>query len=357
MKASAFILLAVSGIFVRALSIKRDYNEDEHLVLSDCGIGTDGLSKSRQMMYYKGNPWNGKNIWIRPDMMAEVPWDGSYPWRTTGVSSRMSNGDIFTVKIDPAIPDYDANNTRLAGQASHTYDEHNLDCYASHQSDVYTLDDGTKCSSAYICNHYMAEEPPKSIRRTKVSFSSMDVDVSDSTTANKDGFDLVDPYDAYHKIFDDIHDSQCDSIPYPIGGGCSIKFTCTFLDPQGYPANASAEAMGRLFPESAGREISKNVTNWTTYTNTGRVSVAVRHRKFTYPQNGQIVVSTELEGNPDSVAMQSSLRYDIECEKSSFCGKTCQIIASTALAIGSSPAFAPANLFGIFLGGGCTQCA
>ncbi|KAI4143902.1 MAG: hypothetical protein L6R39_004395 [Caloplaca ligustica] len=316
------------------------------------------------MMYYAGNPWDGKNNWIRPDMMVDVPWDGSYPWRTTGVSSKMPNADIFTVIIDPAIPDYNADSTRLAGKASHTYDDHNLDCYASHQADVYTLDDGTKCSSAYICNHYMADDPPKkdppkSIRTTKPSFSLMTVDVEQQVNAiTNEKFTLVDPYDAFHNIFDDIHGPQCNSKPYPIGDSCNIIFNdCNFVDLAGYPADSTAKALATLLTESAGPAISKNVTNWKSHVYTGRYSGSFNNRKFTYPQNGQITVYTELEDVPDSVATQSWIHYEIKCQKAGFCGKACQGVASAALAVGSAPQFAWANLLGVVIGGVCTQCA
>lgn len=312
-------------------------------------------------MYYSGNPWDGKNNWIRPDMMADVPWDGSYPWRTTGTSVKMPNADIFTVTIDPAIPDYDAKNTRLAGKASHTYDEHDLDCYASHQRDVYTLDDGTKCSSAYICNHIMTEDPPKkdppkSIRKTEVSFSSRTVEVEEKV-ASIAKFTLVDPYDAFHKIFDDINGPQCNSYPYPIGDSCTIKFDdCNFVDPEGYAANSTANALGSLLTESTGREISKNVKNWTTGHNS-RFGVTYNHRKFTYPQNGQVTIYTALSDNPESITPQSWLHYEIECEKSSFCGKACHGLASAALAVGKHPEIPWVNTLGIIFGGVCTQCA
>ncbi|CAO1597580.1 hypothetical protein XANCAGTX0491_001387 [Xanthoria calcicola] len=369
MKSSTLISLAVGGSLVPALFVKRDYNEMEHLVLSDCGIGSDGASKSRQIMYYSGNPWDGENDWIRPDMMVNVPWDGSYPWRTTGTSVKMPNADIFTVTIDPAIPDYNVDNTRLAGKVSHTYDKHDLDCYASHQSDVYTLDDGTKCSSAYICNHFMVDDPPKedppkkdppkSIRKTKVSFSSRTVEVEQKVDARtKEKFTLIDPYDAFHNIFDDINGPQCNSYPYPIGDSCTIKFDdCNFVDPEGYAENSTANALGSLLTESTGREISKNVTNWRSNFYTGKYSGSYNNRKFTYPQNGQVTIYTALSETPESITPQSWLHYEIECEKSSFCGKACQGVASAAFAVGSHPEFPWVNLLGVIISGVCTQCS
>ncbi|KAL9001956.1 MAG: hypothetical protein Q9180_009997, partial [Flavoplaca navasiana] len=247
---------------------------------------------------------------------------------------------ISSVTIDPAIPDYNAHNTRLAGKASHTYDEHDLDCYASHQIDVYALDDGTKCSSAYICNHFMAEDPPKeeppkkdppkSIRKSKVSFSI--------NALPSDKFTLVDPYDAFRNIFDDINGPQCNSYTYPIGDSCSIKFDdCNFVDPEGYAINSTANALGSLLTESTGRQISKHVTNWRTDHIVSRYAASYNHRKFTYPQNGQVTIYTALSDNPESITPQSRLHYEIECESSSFCGKACQGFASAAFAVGSHP--------------------
>ncbi|KAI8627120.1 hypothetical protein F5Y19DRAFT_443268 [Xylariaceae sp. FL1651] len=126
---------------------------NENLVLADCGIGlgANGGSTSREMMYYPGDVWtgNGLDTW-RPTMIVNVPWSGSYPWgQAGGVSATLPNGDVFTVHIDRSIKD-----PNPAGDAWHKYElDKPLKCYSYHWDKVYQLADGKWCSSAYVCNH------------------------------------------------------------------------------------------------------------------------------------------------------------------------------------------------------------
>lgn len=107
----------------------------ENLVLADCGIGKgpNGGSTSRQMMYYSGTAWG------TPNWMAEVPWDGSYPWRTGGVERTLPNGDRWFVSISNTAGD-----PNLAGYATHSYDSVRLNCWSRHIDGLYTLNDGSK---------------------------------------------------------------------------------------------------------------------------------------------------------------------------------------------------------------------
>ncbi|KAL9627554.1 MAG: hypothetical protein Q9204_006482 [Flavoplaca sp. TL-2023a] len=127
------------------------------------------------------------------------------------------------------------------------------------------------------------KDPPKSIRKTKVSSSSRTVEVEQKADARtNEKFTLMEPCDAFHNIFDDINGPQCNSYPYPIGDSCTIKFDdCNFVDPEGYAVNSTANALGSLLTESTGREISKNVENWKTSHIVGRYAAGYNHRKFT----------------------------------------------------------------------------
>ena len=322
----------------------------EHLVLYDCGIDANRVAKSYQMMYYKGNPWDSKNNWIRADMVAEVPKDGSYPWRTTGVSAKFINGDTFTVRIDPAIRDYDAKHFRLAGDASHTYDEKNLDCYGSHKPDKYTLDDGTKCSSTYICNPFMKGPPEKSVRTTSMSFSNMNVDVQDYSAIKK--YDLLDPKAAFKKAAEDIADSQCNGQPTYIGGGCTIKYDCTFVDPAGFKNRTSGKALGNLLTQTAGKEIAKTITEWKQSAPRHPTNF---HRKYTYPQNGQVMTTTGKLDDPEGVAPQSWIKWAITCEDDvGACGKTCESLTD-AVNI-ASLGFPPLAILGTIMSAVCDKC-
>ncbi|KAL2853304.1 hypothetical protein BJY01DRAFT_244270 [Aspergillus pseudoustus] len=125
----------------------------ESLILADCGIGlgANGGSTSREMIYYAGDVWTGNGLEThRPKMMVNVPWTGAYPWgQAGGVSARMPNGDVFTVHINGAIHDPEP-----AGDAWHLFEMNlPLKCYSYHWDKVYQLDDGKWCSSAYVCNH------------------------------------------------------------------------------------------------------------------------------------------------------------------------------------------------------------
>ncbi|KAK0739465.1 hypothetical protein B0T21DRAFT_362649 [Apiosordaria backusii] len=135
------------------LSILAQKTPLENLVLADCGIGLghNGGSTSREMIYYDGNVWTGNGLdTYRPKMMVNVPWTGAYPWgQKGGVSATMPNGDVFTVHINPNIKDPGA-----AGDAWHKYElDKPLKCYSYHRDKLYRLDDGKWCSSAYVCNH------------------------------------------------------------------------------------------------------------------------------------------------------------------------------------------------------------
>ncbi|KAF2436437.1 hypothetical protein EJ08DRAFT_146991 [Tothia fuscella] len=136
-----------------------NYTPKEHLVLGDCGIGKikPGESTSRQMFYFTGWPWATGSVWAKPMMVANVAWDGSYPWRPSGVSAKFPNGDIFTAQINkPNVAD----GGDTVGSASHTYDSHPFECYPYHKDGLYTLDDGTKCSAAYVCYHNIDDPKP-----------------------------------------------------------------------------------------------------------------------------------------------------------------------------------------------------
>ena len=57
-------------------------------------------------MYYSGDVWRSDgSVASKPNMMTNVPWDGSYPWRIGGVSAKFPNGDTFKVNINPSLSD------------------------------------------------------------------------------------------------------------------------------------------------------------------------------------------------------------------------------------------------------------
>jgi hypothetical protein len=92
-------------------------------------------AKSFQMLYYRGNVWNSADLSSsnNPDMVAQVPWDGAYPWRLqwgwTGSKATMPNGDIFSVLVEPKV-----GGPNIAGTATHTYDAEALRCFSFHKA-------------------------------------------------------------------------------------------------------------------------------------------------------------------------------------------------------------------------------
>ncbi|KAI9147010.1 Ankyrin repeat domain-containing protein [Paramyrothecium foliicola] len=197
----------------------------ENLVLADCGIGRgpNGGSTSRQMMYYSGAAWG------TPNWMSEVPWDGSYPWRVSGVAATLPNGDYWFVSIKN-----DAGDPNHAGVALHTYDNEPLNCWSRHIDGLYTLDDGTPCSMAYICNHAPVgskpnPEPPKPAKPVKFSYNIKDTSVQlVGYRSASEVFDLVEITGTGAKY--------CADKTYSIGGtakfdeprrpDCTIRFAC-----------------------------------------------------------------------------------------------------------------------------------
>lgn len=155
MKISAFILspLCASAKAAAVDLQTREYTPGENLALVDCGIGPNGGSTTRQMIYYSSDIWVDPTSFTPyttnpPEFMVEVPWDGSYPWRSTGVSAITPDGDTWSVTIDPSVADPD-----LSGSSSHTYNDVDLNCWSIHGFGIYDLQDGTTCTTAYVCNH------------------------------------------------------------------------------------------------------------------------------------------------------------------------------------------------------------
>lgn len=79
-----------------------------------------------------------------------------------------SNGDVFEARIDAAVAE-----TKVAGLLSHKYDKSKFRSHAEHINGVtiHTLQDGTKCSSAFVCDHYHLEDPSKPLLRKLKSIS------------------------------------------------------------------------------------------------------------------------------------------------------------------------------------------
>ena len=195
------------------------YNPNENIVLADCGIGDvpghPDWSTSRQVLYYKGAVWtdDSGSATNRPDMVSEVKWDGSYPWRIQSVLVPMPNGDKFFIIIKkPSLAD----GAGQAGDAFHDYDPTWLNCYAWHKKFVHQLPNGQWCGSAFVCNH---QSGPVSQTRIEVKVST-----------NKDSATLdthVSVDDVFDKISYNVGSQVCEEGWADISGtGCKISARC-----------------------------------------------------------------------------------------------------------------------------------
>lgn len=190
------------------------YNKDEHIVLADCGIGNDPAhpewASDFWIVYYPGEVWKDAketqaNDWT---IYGQVPWDGSYPWRESGVTAKIANGDVITVSIYPNV-----NDPARAGQLMHTYDDNALTCWSYH-SDLLGV--SGKCRSAYVCNHKDGPHPANR-DKTKIAISTTKDFAKLSGT-----IDAAKVYDLMSYGDSDSCDESCKST----GGGCNIRFLC-----------------------------------------------------------------------------------------------------------------------------------
>jgi hypothetical protein len=201
---------------------------NENLVLADCGIGLghNGGSTSREMMYYSGDVWTGNgDATNKPTHMVNVPWTGAYPWGPQGVKAKMPNGDEWSVYINDKIKDPNS-----AGDAWHSYElDKPLKCYSYHVDKVYKLDDGKWCSSAYVCNHRGKPRPGSSSGGGGGGGGDKDkIRITGSTNS-----DFVELYEqtpehvmaTVKKTFSSTS-INCDSTPISLGSKCTISWKC-----------------------------------------------------------------------------------------------------------------------------------
>jgi len=195
-------------------------NPNENFVLADCGIGDvpghPDWSTSRQVMYYKGAVWTDEAMSAtnRPDMVKEVPWDGSYPWRPATISVPMPNGDKFVIQVTKPNT---ADGSTIAGGMTTTYDPYLTPCYPWHKKFVHQLPNGQWCSSAFVCNH---QSGPLSQSKITVTVST------NKDSATLDGHVSVD--DVFNKIsFQGTTLQACEESTISIPGtGCTLTAAC-----------------------------------------------------------------------------------------------------------------------------------
>jgi hypothetical protein len=309
---------------------QRAFTEGENLVLADCGIGTQPNptdSTSRQMMYYSGDVWNPDGSANRPTMMVNVPWDGSYPWRNGGVSAVTPNGDKFTALISPKATD-----PSVAGFAFHTYDPHSFLCFSLHKDRLYQLDDGTWCSSAYVCNHKQTPPqpgpPPPAHEGTDTTFS-----VKADIVRIRNG--------AVQNILGQVSKAQkegsrdCVEQGIDIGDGCSISFQCHGAG-ESSVANMAQALLGPVMNSKgfSSYEEEHHQVCVRPDTRPGHEGQCQEYKDvvdsyLVMPQNVTIHIDNiPAPGSPDNPSLQAWMNYGITCNRSSWSCDLCKVIGA-----------------------------
>ncbi|KAK4118992.1 hypothetical protein N657DRAFT_675189 [Parathielavia appendiculata] len=238
----------VAGVLISGpQSVLGQKTPNENLVLADCGIGlgVNGGSTSREMIYYPGDVWTANGQTNKPTMMVNVPWNGAYPWGPQGAFATMPNGDKWSIWINDKIKDPNA-----AGDAYHSMESNKpLKCYSYHKDKVYQLADGKWCSSAYVCNHrgspnVLTVKPGsggggggsggsgggKDETRITASTNADSVELYETTANNIMA--------TVRKTFKD-GSTDCDQTPIGIGSKCTIKWKC-------HAADSRINALGKM---------------------------------------------------------------------------------------------------------------
>jgi len=309
--------------------LPREFHIEEEVLLVDCGIGTlpdPTHSSSRQVAYYAHGFKNG----FKPDMVVEVPWDGSYPWRDEGVDARFPNGDLFHFVIHPRVTDeLWKTKGRYSGWAQHTYNEVLFQCKSDHGKPAFFLTDGTKCTTAFICLHDPEVSPPNDNKPSpdkEVSVANFTMS-TESVNVRVQGTDADlakwNPATAFGHIHEAIEGVQCKDRDWDIGNDCTISFACSF-------ANPDTSALSSILTKVVAPSVEKTKTK-----KKGRYPGKCRpngfcepdyefeYHVYEYPATGKILVSRQTEGKPDTAKQQSELAWKVECKDNGFCGGFC----------------------------------
>ncbi|RYP40355.1 hypothetical protein DL767_001767 [Monosporascus sp. MG133] len=355
-----FLVAALHSSMRFALAQKTPF---ENVVLADCGIGLgeNGGSTSREMIYYPGDVWTGQGLdTYKPTMMVNVPWSGSYPWgQDGGVSATLPNGDVFTVYIDRSVQD-----PNPAGDAWHSFEmDKPLKCYSYHWDMLYQLDDGKWCSSAYICNHrgtaYIkpggsgsgGDDDDKDTTRIKASTNADWVELYEQSAGRVLG--------TVRQTFND-GSFQCDNTAISLGSGCSIVWKCN-----GDPAEdlQSIKRMAGGFGDLAERDefSSKREEKWEVCsrfdTRPGREGQCLQFEEkvdhyVKVPRYIQMVMdNVPPEGSGRNPSVHGEMSYEITCETSNLECALCNIIG-IAMTV-PSPAAGASILIGCALSPFC----
>lgn len=333
----------------------------ENIVLADCGIGLgpDGGSTSREVLYYSGDVWTGEgDNTNNPNMRLDIPWSGQYPWTQDGaLKFTMPNGDEYVVLIAAGLED-----PNEAGAAHHSYDPRfDLTCYSYHYDKVFKLDDGTWCSSAYVCNHRKGPfsdvtetakpETPKAETPEPETPKPNPQQLEVHGSVNKDTVEIYD-IPASH-IMNTARDAflpdayKCDTSKRKISGKCTISWEC-----DGDPKTKALEEMATVFDNlatrdefSSMREVTSEICRYHD-TRPGREGQCRGYETKVdryYKMPGTIELTMRNVARPETgenSSVHGKLKYTIECEESKmdcfFCN-TAGIILSAQFPMVGAP--------------------
>ncbi|CZT41183.1 uncharacterized protein RSE6_00896 [Rhynchosporium secalis] len=361
---TALSLLILSGSGAASIINSREYRPNEHLVLVDCGIGLlpNGASTSREMAYYPGsyNPGGRNTKWVQPEMIANVAWDGSYPWRRGGVTTKFPNGDSFSVWLNPDIKDWAQSNS-YAGDAKHTYGN-DFKCWAEHGKTAFTLADGKVCTSAYICFHppdtpapapAPAPAPPRPVYKTKTNYTVSSKDITVRIQGTNAELEAWKPENAFRHFNDDDEGLQCKGSEHQIGSDCKIQYDHCF-----FAVRDNVEEMKSFLYKAIAPKVASSFKKKQGHYNGScppggpcTPGYTFEYAEYTYPQTGTILVSVFPEGQESKSTTQALIHFRVICPNTGFCGLFCDNNLKDLIDFGTSLVGAPA--FGSVVCSGC----
>lgn len=212
--------------------IPRD--SSEAIVLANCY--SNGQIVLSQMGYYSSGAPRPSGP---PSAYADLTFGTYQVWEGAPVTGKFID-NFFTVDIPRPV--------QVAGDYAGTGQNKQSSFYCYQDIGAVTYETlGTSCSSVYICDH-----TPAGVR----------VDIS--TNANYvelTGLGKVNAYDVFWHVWDKRGASTCDTTAVPLGGGCSISFTCTGGD-EWTTTNGMASTLVGVVGHQDGIE-----KTWTTVSN------------------------------------------------------------------------------------------
>ncbi|KAL0937244.1 uncharacterized protein CTRU02_206975 [Colletotrichum truncatum] len=213
----------------------------------------------------------------------------NFPGDKLGVSVTFPNNGVFGIWIDPDTKDW-AESKQNAGIAEYEFEEHHFRCWgehAKHAKHAFNLGDGTKCVSAYICDHpskHNADNDP-------VKEDPMKKQVADSKfTMSKDQVTV-----AFGNINDALEDFQCKEQSYKIGSDCETKFDCLFTLP------------------NWAKQLAMVLTD----------AVAPVYHTYKYPTTGTVLMRHYTTGDENSTGLQAYVKWSATCAADVFYGSFC----------------------------------